>query len=223
VTALSAERVPRRLAVVTLAVLGLVFVLLAGRWLLHTRAPYAGTNSVAPKYNLAGPTRGHSLCVKGLTLPGSANGIRFRVAAAGAAPLRVTLRLDAGGSRLVSTGSVPGGGGLGLLDFAFPPRGKDVPATACLTTSGTVVAMSGQPSPGTGTGSAFIGGKQVGVPSIWFLRSPSRRLVSALPDGARHASLFRAGFVGSWTYLVLALLIVLCWIAGLWLLLRQRA
>jgi hypothetical protein len=223
VTAPSAERVPRRVAVVTLGLLGLVFVLLVGRWLLHTRAPYAGTNSVAPKYNLAGPTRGHRLCVKGLTLPGAANGIRFRVAAAGTAPVRVTLRLDAGGTKLVSTGSAAGGGGLGLLDFGFPARGRDVSATACLTTNGTVVAMSGQPSPGTGTGAAFIGGKPVGVPSIWFLRKPPKRLLSALSAGAHRASLFRAGFVGSFTYLVLAILIVLCWVVGLRLVLRQRA
>lgn len=222
-TALSAERVPRRVAVVTLAVLGLVFVLLVGRWLLHTRAPYAGTNSVAPKYNLPGPTPRHRLCVKGLTLPGSANGIRFRVAVAGTAPAPATLRLDAGGTTIVSRGSVPGGGGLGLLDFHFPARGRDLPATACLTTNRTVVAMSGQPSPGTGTGSGFINGKPVGVPSIWFLRSPSRRLLSALPAGAHRASLFRAGFVGSFTYVVVAILIVLCWIAGLRLVLRQRA
>jgi hypothetical protein len=222
VTGPSAERVPRRVAVVTLAVLGLVFVLLVGGWLLHTRSPYAGTNSVAPKYNLAGPTRGHRLCVKGLTLPGAANGIRFRVAIAGTKPEPVTLRLEAGGTKLVSTGSAAPGG-LGLLDFGFPARGKDVPATACLTTNGTVVAMSGQPSPGTGTGAAFIGGKQVGVPSIWFLRSPPKRLLSALPAGAQRASLFRAGFVGSFTYLVLAILIVLCWIVGLRLVLRQRS
>ena len=220
-TAPSAERVPRRIAVVTLALLGLAFVLLVGRWLLHTRAPYAGTNSVAPKYNLAPLQPGHRLCVKGLTLPAAANGIRFRTVAAGTTPARVTLRLEAGGTKLVSTGSAPAGA-LGLLDFGFPARGSDVPATACLTTNRTLIATSGQPSVGIGTGSGFIDGKPVGVPSIWFLRSPARRLVSALPAGARHASLFRAGFVGSFSYLVLAILIVLCWIAGLRLVLRQR-
>jgi len=221
VTARSAEGVPRRVAVIALALLGLAFVLLVGRWLFHTRAPYAGTNSVAPKYNLPALKPGHRLCVKGFTLPGASNGIRFRTAAVGTTPARVTLRLDAGGTKLVSSGAATAGG-LGLLDFGFPARGSDVPATACLTTNRTLIATSGQPSPGTGTGSGFIDGKPIGVPSIWFLHAPARRLVSSLPAAARRASLFRAGFVGPFAYLVIAVLIVLCWVVGLRLVLRPR-
>ena len=63
-------------------------------------------------------------------------------------------------------------------------------------------------------------GKPVGSPSIWSLRRPARRLISALPDGARHASLFRAGFVGPWLYGVLAVLIVAAWAGGIRLVIR---
>jgi hypothetical protein len=206
-------------AVAALAVLGLVFVLLVGRWLIHTRAPYAGTNSVAPKYNLPAPKRGQRLCIKRLTLPARANGLRLRTASAGSVPAHVSLRLDAGGVRQVAGATAPVGG-LGPLNFSIKAPGRDVPAAACITTDRTLVAVSGQPTEGLDTGFGYLDGKPVGAPSVWFLHTPAPRLVSSLPTAARRASLFRAGFVGAWTYAVIAALIVLAWWLGLRLLLR---
>lgn len=213
------ERVPRRAAAVALALVGLVFVLLAGRWLIHTRASYAGTNSVAPKYNLAAPKPGQRLCIKGFILPAGANGLRLRTVSAGSVSARVTLRLDAGGVRQLATATAPVGN-LGPLDFRVKSSVRDVPAAACLTTERALSAFSGQPPGGLLTGSSFLDGKPVGSPSMWFLHKPRPRLLSALSSAAHRASLFRAGFVGAWTYVVIALLIVLSWWFGLRLLLR---
>jgi hypothetical protein len=197
----------------------LVFVLLVGHWLFHTRAPYAGTNSVAPRYNLPPLSRRDRLCLRGLIVPAKADALRFRVGAAGTRPVPVTLRLKMAGRAVVSHGTAAPGGFVSL-DLPFAAPGRDVPAAGCMTAAGTIAAMSGQPSASSGAGAAFLNGKPVGSPSIWYPRLPARRLISALPDGARHASLFRAGFVGPWLYGVLAVLIVAAWVGGIRLVIR---
>jgi hypothetical protein len=213
------ERVPRRVAAIALALVGLAFVLLVGRWLVQTRPSYAGTNSVAPKYNLAAPKPGQRLCIKDLTLPAAANGLRLRTVTAGSVPAHLRLRLDAGGVRQVARGTAPVGN-LGPLDFRFKAPGRDVPAAACLTTDRPLAALSGQPTQGLRTGFSYLDGKPVGAPSMWFLHKPKPRLLSSLSTAAGRASLFRAGFVGAWTYAVIAVLIVLSWCLGLRLMLR---
>jgi hypothetical protein len=211
---------PRAIAIV-LALVVLAFALLAGRWLIHTRAPYAGTNSVAPKYSLPGVAAHHRLCIKDLTIPAGANDLQLRVAAAGTVATPVQLRLSAGGQTQRSRGLAPGGA-LGPLDFRFRPFDRDVQAAACITSSGVIASESGQPAGAAGTGFAYLDDKPAGAPSVWFLRLPARRLVSALPAAAHRASLFRAGFVGPWLYAAMAVLLVLAWAAGVRTVLRGR-
>jgi hypothetical protein len=106
--------------------------------------------------------------------------------------------------------------------FRVAPATRDLPAKACLTTTRRVIAESGSVSASQG-GEAFLDGKPIGQLTVAYLRLPPRTLISSLPDGARRASLFRAGFVGAWTYLVLALAILAAWVAGLRMVVRSRS
>jgi hypothetical protein len=132
----------------------------------------------------------------------------------------VTLRLTAGGRTQVARAEAPPG----RFDtvFHFAAAGHAVPATACVTTSGNVNSAAGLPG-GNGEGSAYLDGKRVGTLTIGYLHYPKRSLLSVLSAGARHAALFRAGFVHAWTYALLAALVLCLWTVGLRLMLRSSA
>lgn len=215
-----AERrpLPRWAGLAAIAVVGLAFVILAGGWLLRTHTHYAGTNSVAPRYSLPPLTPGHRLCLTNLALPGDANGMRLLLASAGGRPVPVTMRLFAGGHTQVSSALTPATGFGG--EFRFAPVGHDGTASACLTSRDKLAAESGLPAAQPQAGTAYLDGKQIGQLSIWYLRLPPQRLVSQLPAAASRASLFRPGFVGGWTYALVAALVLLCCVAGLRLVLR---
>jgi hypothetical protein len=207
---------------VAVGAVALLFVLLVGGWLLTTHVRFAGTNSVAPRYSLPGLAPGQRLCMTGLTVPADANAIRLDLAGQPGQPTPVALELTAaGGQTRRLQGTVPASGFGG--EFHFPAFGHDVAAKACLTTTRALVAESGMIGTSSGAGRATIDGKYIGMLTVAYLRLPSRRLIAVIPAGAHRASLFRAGFVGAWTYWVLAALIVLLWVAGLRLVLRRTA
>jgi hypothetical protein len=218
VNAAGGGAVSARAGGVAVAAVALLFVLLVGGWLLFTRVSTAGTDSVAPRYSLPALAPGQALCMKGLTVPADANAIRLRLAGQPGTPTAVTLRLMAGGRTQVSHGLAPAGDFGG--EFHFAALGHTSPATACLTTTRALVTESGMPGTSTGAGDAFIDQQPIGMLTLSYARLPSRRLISALPAGAHHASLFRAGFVGAWTYWLMAALVVVLWAAGLRLVLR---
>ncbi|HET8672474.1 MAG TPA: hypothetical protein VFL87_02480 [Thermoleophilaceae bacterium] len=203
-----------------IAVPVLAFIVLVGAWLFGTHTHFAGSNTVAPRSSLAPLAPGHRLCVTGLTLPAHSNAVRFLLLSAPNEPATVTMRLSAGGRTQTARALIPfkefGG------TFRIAPAARDLPARACLTATKQVIAESGSVSANQG-GEAFIDGKPIGQLTVVYLKLPPRRLISALPDGAQRASLFRAGFVGPWTYLVLALVLVAAWAAGLRLVFRSRA
>jgi hypothetical protein len=211
--------VPPRAGGAAIVAVAVTFAVLVCGWLVGTHVHLAGTNSVAPRYSLPALAAGKQLCMKGLLLPADANGIRLALQAPPGAPVPVTFRLSAGGRTQVTRGVAPVGtfGG----EFRFHAPGRELQASACLTARRPLIAESGMPSTSTGAGTAFINGKRIGQLTVWYLRLPARRLISALPAGAHRASLFRAGFVGAWTYWVLAGVVLLSWAAGLRLLFRR--
>jgi hypothetical protein len=194
-----------------LAVPVLAFLVLVGAWLFGTHTRYTGTNSVAPRDTLPALEPGHRLCVRGLELPARSNAIRLLLLSAPHQPATVMMRLGAGGRDQVSRAVIPSSEFGGT--FRIAPPARDVPARACLTSNRRIVE-SGSVSANQG-GQALLDGKPIGQLNVAYLRLPSRTLISTLPDGARRASLFRAGFVGAWTYLVIALVLVLAWTVGL--------
>jgi hypothetical protein len=218
VSAQPAKPLGARARAVAIAVPVLAFAILVGGWLFGTHTHYAGSNSVAPRDTLPSLLPGQRLCVTGMTLPAHSNAIRLLLLSGPHAPATVTMRLSAGGRSQVARAVVPftefGG------TFRIAPQSHDVPASACLTTNRRI-AESGSVSANQG-GQALLDGKAIGALNVAYLRLPGRTLISTLPDGARRASLFRAGFVGAWTYLVIALLLVLAWILGVRIVARGR-
>ena len=212
--------VPRRWVVAAVGTVALLFVLLVGGWLLGTHVRTTGTNSVAPRYPLPALAPGHRLCVANLDLPKNTNALRLGLAG-GPQPVPVKLRLVAAGQTRIAHAEAPPG----RYDtvFHFARFDHDTTGTACLTAAATLPSGAGQPL-GDGTeGVALYDGKPQGLITVAYLHYPSRNLLSALPAGARHAALFRAGFVGAWTYWLLALAVLGCWIAGIRVMLRSLA
>ena len=107
---------PRLLAGAAGAV-ALVFVLLVGGWLLGTHVRFVGSNSVAPRYPIAGITPGHRLCARKLVLPGNANAMHIWLTGS-TVPAPVTLRLTAGGRTQVAWAEAPAGGFDTVFHFA---------------------------------------------------------------------------------------------------------
>src|SRR5689334_12423239 len=95
--------IPRfRGTVLAIALPVIVFVVLVGGWLLHTRTGIVGTNSIGPRYSLPGLAPGQRLCSRGVELPGNANTLRLDMGAASGASTRATLLLTAGGRTQVA-------------------------------------------------------------------------------------------------------------------------
>jgi hypothetical protein len=211
--------VPLRAGGAAVAAVAVLFVLLVGGWLIGTRVHLVGTNSVAPRWSLPALTPGHRLCMRQLVLPADTNAIRLRLAAQPGASSPVALAVSFAGRTQVSHSSAPGDGTFGG-QFRIAPPGREVLASACLTASRALVAESGMTSASRGTGEAFLDGKSIGALTVSYVRVPSRNLLSALPAGVHRASLFRAGFVGAWTYWVLAALMLVIWAVGLRLVVR---
>jgi hypothetical protein len=212
--------VSRRWVVAAVGTVALLFVLLVGGWLLGTHVRTTGTNSVAPRYPLPALAPGHRLCLANLDLPKDTNALRLGLAG-GTQPVPATLRLRAGGAIRVAHADAPPG----RYDtvFHFARFAHDTTGSACLTATATLPSGAGQPLGDGAEAVELIDGKPQGLMTVTYLHYPSRNLLSALPAGARHAALFRAGFVGAWTYWLLALAVLLCWVAGIRVMLRSVA
>jgi hypothetical protein len=212
--------VSRRWVVAAAGTVALLFVVIVGGWLLGTRVRTTGTNSVAPRFPLPAIKPGQKVCLAGLDLPKDTNAMRLWMAG-GPRPVPVAMRLRAGGQTRVAKADAP----LGRYEtiFHFERFAHETKGTACLSAKVTIPSAAGQPLGDGSEGTELIDGKPRALMTVNYLHYPSRNLLSALPAGARHASLFRAGFVGAWTYWLLALAVLLCWIAGIRVLLRSFA
>jgi len=219
-----AERrgVPRRAYAAVIAGVFVVAAVLVGQWLLRDSARLVGTNSVAPDSNLFIVKRGQTMCVRDLYVPARADDVRlFLTPPANATPtIAVALKTSAGysarASRVVSVA--------GYNDFTIPRTASGAPGILCAKAGGDVTVSGYAGLQANGRPEAFVDHKpQSSRVSVWFIDTHKRSLLSLLPTAARRASVFRAGFVGGWTYLVLLLLLPALWWAGLRSLVRRRA
>jgi hypothetical protein len=140
--------------------------------------------------------------------------VGFRLIASGAPgpPVRVDVRSDATGRTLAS----------GRLQEGYPELGNkgehvvevgrvqtDEPLRVCLANDGrrpvAVVGQVGVASPPT---SGTLNGKPIGSDLALNLRSDDRSLLAGLPDIAKRAAVFRAGWVSPILYLLLAIAIL---------------
>jgi hypothetical protein len=186
-------------------------------WLFHKRERLAGTDSVEPSLPVAVLKQGQRLCVRDLLVPSSANLIRFNLSPASPANVSVALT-TVSGVRSTSSQTVTHPT---YVDFPITRAGHASGGVACIRSSVPVEVIGSPGIPATIRPQAFLEGKPVqGRVSVWFYDTKPRSLFSLLGTAARRASVFRAGFVGAWTYLLAALLLPVLWWWGLRTLLR---
>jgi hypothetical protein len=205
------ERLPRRWYAVAAGVVALAAAVAALIWALSQERSLTGTNSVAPRYSIGQTGPGQQFCQGGLQVPGNTNAVTMRLQGPGP-PAVVTLRFDAAGRAQTSRRELRG---TDFFDTDFPltATGANVVGRVCITGS-RPVNVAGQ-TEGVSPANATLDGKPTsGKAMVLLRRLPARGLVSALPDGTKHAALFRPGFVGAWTYFVLGAIVVLLWVAA---------
>jgi hypothetical protein len=171
---------------------------------------------VNPSLQAAQLDRGKPVCQGPIRVPhGQAfDRVGFLLTApSGKPPVRVEVRESA-------TGRVLGRGRLESYENFIPGHPREnvvevgrIQTTAavdlCLISEGdpAIVAI-GQPGIASPTTSATIGGKRIPADLAFTLRTHERSLAALLPDIAKRAAVFRAGWVTPGVYLVLALLVL---------------
>jgi len=127
--------------------------------------------------------------------------------------VRVEVRDFSTGRRLAG-GRLPGG----YPDIAQAPQhvievgrvATLAPIEVCLRNAGSrPVAVYGQPAIASPRTYATLDGKKLQFDMAITLNREKRSLIALLPTMAQRASLFRAGWVGPFTYLALALLVLI--------------
>ena len=180
--------------------------------------PVAFPLGPAPVLPVAELGTGEQVCQSPIPLPTDASGVRFSAGAAGPGPpLAVAVR-DAGG-RVLATGTAPGGyPDRATIVVRFPTVRAGRTVSVCIRNRGTRTVHPYGDDQVKASGTVVSGRRHPVDVSMYFLRERPRSALSLVPTMFRRASLFRFGWVGAWTYWVLAALIavgvpVLCGIA----------
>jgi hypothetical protein len=220
--------------VLVVAAVALAATVIAAVWLGGKERRSAATNSIAPAEWVTRVAAGERLCVGRLWMPADSNAVRLQLAGRGRASPRVALRLETPeGARTFTAPAARAGGG---VDFAVRPITRDAQVRLCLKPdSGLRVAgMRDRKVAGAGydwrtfqadgrTPVELDGKPLPARVSVSFLEPSARSLASTLPDVIRRAALFRPGFVGGFTYLVMFALLAVLWFLGLRLLWGERS
>lgn len=206
-----------RLHLAVLGALAVVAAVIAVVWLASDSRHYAATNSAAPRDWVTAIDPGQRLCVTRLWMPAGSNEVRMRLGTLDRGNSRVSLRLSTPQGTRAASALVTAANGEDV-GFRLTPLPRDASVRLCLRTDRPLGGVAGTP---------FLVESIVGpvaqldgkpIPhrvSVWFLEPHERSLASELPDAVRRAALFRAGFVGSWTYVALLALLPVLWFAGL--------
>jgi len=122
--------------------------------------------------------------------------------------LVVDVRSVDGGRRLAS-GTLPAGYRDGPAVVDVGRVATRAPIEVCIRNRGAVpVAVYGQATIASPRTNATLDGKRLTADMAITLNREQRSFIALLPTMAERASVFRAGWVGPFTYLVLALLVV---------------
>ncbi len=172
--------------------------------LLRPRVGYTGTNSVGTRSVAIDVPAGKRLCVGGLLLPAGTGAVQLEFMGPGAQP-RLDGALTVAGRTERAT--VPAGpAGQRRVAFAVAPRPDGAaPAEArfCVVPRGAAAALGGMLDVQGDQVAPTVDGAPVAARvAVWFLPPAGEQtsLLSELPEIARRAALFRAGWVGPWTY-----------------------
>ena len=184
-------------------------------WGLQPRAYFTGTDSVEALTYVA-PAPAHvPVCVPDLRLPAGTAVVRLNVVSATALrpSLRMTLRI---GNRTIASRLAPSPVGVAQpsnADFPIaqtPTHPAASTASLCVSASGTV-NWGGVPLPVVGANPPTTSGRPMPARiAIWYLPRPGAKRSYISQAGAifARAALFRPGFLGGWTYVLLLFLVL---------------
>jgi hypothetical protein len=201
------------------AIVGSVVVLAAGLIALVAVGLTRGSDLVytlgaRPAGPTVGVTPGSVACQGPIGLPDGAafDRVAFTLGTLGnpGPEAAVEVREIAGGRRLAS-GTLPAGYADGARHVVAVGRvATEAPLEICLrNVDSRSFSVYGQPGVASPRTRATVDGTKVASDMALTLTGERRSLLALLPTMADRASLFRAGWVGPLTYLVLALLVVI--------------
>jgi hypothetical protein len=206
------------LAVVVVGVIGLVVVQLSQSTKL------AFTLGAAPQAGLAKMKRGQTICQRSINVPPDAGFDRIALQVGTnhrpGPQLDVVVRGPDG--RRLATGTLPAGypdvpehGGYRVVKTAAVAG--DQPIDVCVTNHGRhSVALYGSGALANRNSDATLDGKPTQYDVALVFQDARRSRAGQIGHAFARASLFRPGFVGTWTYWLLGLLLVLAVPALLW-------
>ena len=190
---------------------------------------YTGTNGIAVQSYVTTVRSGERLCVRDLRVPAGTGRVRMEADWPGSPGPRFEASLRTLEGTAHSEVS-PRGTAKGPLDIPFPvvrAQGPSTPAEFCITPMGKPVKIGGKKELiGRHVLPTVQGRPLHSEVAIWFLPPKGREqsALSLVPDALRRAALFRPGFVGAWTYvLLLFVLTPLLWLASIRLLATRSA
>lgn len=196
-----------------------VAVIFGGRFLLARTASLTGTNSVGVGTVVANATPGQQVCVRDLDVPEGTGRLGVSMVALQVAPrARITASLSGNGIRLPLAQTAPLGP-LSFLEFRLPRTlDRDLKDMAlCVTPSLMTVGFGGAFVQRAPTSPVTTVAGEALVPSdisVRYLRpnGSSPRVVDALPDALRRASVFEPGLGTALVWLALPTLLLLVYV-----------
>jgi hypothetical protein len=216
-----------RAVAAAIAAVGLVCAGLILWQLLLPRPYYTGTNSVAVHSVVANLNTGQHLCVRGLNVPAETAAVELGLFAH-RPTFKVQFATTVGG--LTSTSNVVANGGSISPTFVSAPipvrpaKPESTPGTVCITPLDGPIAVAGMIGLQANQVSPLLDGQPLGSRvSVWFLPKPGaqRSIIDMLGTIFKRAALFRPGFVGAWTYILLMFgLFPLTALASVWLMIN---
>jgi hypothetical protein len=208
-------------AVITVGVLLVVAVFALE--MSGSAARTADSNHVGVSAFTATVPGGGEVCEPVSGLPDDAARARLLVGSFGHPVPALGLRFTDARGRTVAVGTFPGGPKQGFVDIPITRSGAPGTETrACLHVAGrNAVAIGGRPA-AVGPGSEVVDGKQQGgAISLVYLRSGSESWWQLLPTLLHRFARGKSGFFGTWTLVLMALLVLAVWAAAIRLLIRE--
>jgi rhamnosyltransferase len=194
-------------------------VLLIAFYCLQPRDYYTGTDSVEAYTYIAETPTGAPMCVPGLHIPAGTGRLRLQLISRTRVRPALNLSLTLGGP---SAGTIHselspttvGASQISAAVFTIPPlpaHPAERPASLCVTAA-DVVNWGGTPLPIPPSSSlpTLRGAPVSGRIAVWYepRAGAQRSYLSRAAEILRRASLFRAGFVRSWLYILILLVLL---------------
>lgn len=203
---------PRRAAAafVTTVAIGLLALALVG---VEDKRDLAFTIGVVPSVPAATLAPGATVCQLPISVSESFKRVRVRAGSPGgpAEPAVVSVRAS-GTDQVLGRGRLAGGYPYGSdVSASVGEVAADQRIAVCVRNAGDRrLAVFGNAAQAAPPSEARAGGRVLKYDvSLVFLKRDRRSMLSELPDVFQRASVFRPGWVGTWTFWVLAVLVVL--------------